>query len=328
MKTRIGKIARLPHTLREQLNHRLADGQLGPGLLRWLNGLEEVQECMKENFDGRPVSGQNLTEWRQGGYRDWELREETRVLAQGFVAEAEELAAETGDVPLADRLSSVAALALGQLLRAAMASDTPDRCKSVLQIVRELSRLRRVDHQEARVEFQRERWETERADAQEREELAHMDAIEEDKMEHRRTMCNMADYEVFVYRECCREGRLSKAQQAEWEARFAARPDLYGKHWSESAAATATARPARPAKSRSRGKARRPASKTSAAKAAKPARPVQSKSNQIKPNQTIADEADGTDATDGSHGSHPTHESHGFHEPEITGSGADKLLES
>src|SRR3954468_15754798 len=118
MKTRIGKIARLPHALREQLNHRLADGELGPGLLRWLNGLDEVQECMTEHFDGRPVSGQNLTEWRQGGYREWQVREETRVLAQGFVAEAEEVAAETGAVPLADRLSSVAALALGQLLRA------------------------------------------------------------------------------------------------------------------------------------------------------------------------------------------------------------------
>jgi len=285
MKTRIGKIARLPHTLREQLNHRLADGELGPGLLRWLNGLEEVQECLKEHFDGRPVSGQNLTEWRQGGYRDWELREETRVLAQGFVAEAEELEAETGEVSLADRLSSVAALALGQLLRAAMASDTPDRCKSVLQIVRELSRLRRVDHQEARVAFQRERWETEREDEQEREELAQMDADNEEEMKHLRVMHNMADYEVYVYRECCREGKLSKEQQAEWEARFAARPDLYGKHWGQSAE-PAAAHPARPAKSRSRGKTRRPAPKTGSAKAAKPARSAQSKSNQIKPDQT------------------------------------------
>ena len=40
---RNGKIARLPYKIREQLNVRLQDGELGTRLVDWLNGLPEAQ---------------------------------------------------------------------------------------------------------------------------------------------------------------------------------------------------------------------------------------------------------------------------------------------
>ena len=74
--TRNGKIARLPDNIRDELNARLDLGEDGPALLDWLNAEPEVQECLKNLFEGVPVSKQNLSEWRLGGYREWQLREE------------------------------------------------------------------------------------------------------------------------------------------------------------------------------------------------------------------------------------------------------------
>jgi hypothetical protein len=74
--TRNGKIARLPDNVRDELNTRLDLGEDGPALLDWLNAEPEVQECLKNLFEGVPVSKQNLSEWRLGGYREWQLREE------------------------------------------------------------------------------------------------------------------------------------------------------------------------------------------------------------------------------------------------------------
>ena len=41
--TRNGKIARLPLAIRQQLNQRLQNGELGQELVSWLNQLPEVQ---------------------------------------------------------------------------------------------------------------------------------------------------------------------------------------------------------------------------------------------------------------------------------------------
>jgi hypothetical protein len=41
--SRVGKIARLPEEIREQLNRRLADGEAGSVVLPWLEGLPGVQ---------------------------------------------------------------------------------------------------------------------------------------------------------------------------------------------------------------------------------------------------------------------------------------------
>ena len=68
--TRTGKIARLPRALREQVNCRLLDGQPGTEIVAWLNELPEVKDTLARDFGGRPVSEQNLTDWKQGGYQD------------------------------------------------------------------------------------------------------------------------------------------------------------------------------------------------------------------------------------------------------------------
>src|SRR6266568_3622712 len=81
MKTRTGKIARLPHSIREQLNLRLQNNERGKSILKWLNGLPEVQAVLKEHFKGKPIGLQNLTEWKQGGFNDWQIRQDALQLA-------------------------------------------------------------------------------------------------------------------------------------------------------------------------------------------------------------------------------------------------------
>jgi hypothetical protein len=70
---RRGKIARLPRGVRDQLNVRLDDGQEADDILPWLNGLPEVQKIITERFNGVPISPQNLSAWRQGGFQEWLL---------------------------------------------------------------------------------------------------------------------------------------------------------------------------------------------------------------------------------------------------------------
>jgi len=82
MRTRVGKIARLPEAIRERLNRRLLNGALGRETVIWLNQLPDVKKVVAQRFAGRPVSEHNLSEWRHGGYQDWlrQIESRTRVL--------------------------------------------------------------------------------------------------------------------------------------------------------------------------------------------------------------------------------------------------------
>jgi len=83
---RIGKIARLPRAVRTQLNTRLQDGAEGKQLADWLNSLPEVQDVLAEKFKGRTINEQNLTNWLQGGYKEWLAHQEIHVLAAKLAA--------------------------------------------------------------------------------------------------------------------------------------------------------------------------------------------------------------------------------------------------
>jgi len=99
------KIGRLPFAIRNELNERIRDGETGPDILAWLNGLKETRRIlrtMKAEEGGRAgraplpsdtpsdtpvgsrvprdrpsdrprceINAQNLTDWRSSGYADW-----------------------------------------------------------------------------------------------------------------------------------------------------------------------------------------------------------------------------------------------------------------
>ncbi|HXE43262.1 MAG TPA: hypothetical protein VN516_09580 [Candidatus Baltobacteraceae bacterium] len=56
MRARVGKIARLPGPIRNELNRRIHNGALGRELVPWLNALPEVQTVLAQI----PVLGRQL----------------------------------------------------------------------------------------------------------------------------------------------------------------------------------------------------------------------------------------------------------------------------
>jgi hypothetical protein len=110
MRTRNGKIARLPRHLREQLNVRLECSEPSPLLLAWLNALPEVREIVRRDFGGEPVTKHNLSQWRRGGFQDW--------LARRHFLEAwhEEISRAGGNGAPADTAATALAAHYGRLL--------------------------------------------------------------------------------------------------------------------------------------------------------------------------------------------------------------------
>src|SRR6185503_11596129 len=158
MKTRTGKIARLPKPIREQLNQRLENGELGTSLVAWLNQLPEVQKIITEQFDGLPIRPQNLSEWRKGGYIDWIrhqlLREQTRWTAE----QAAELGLSTtgASISIAEDIATVMSAELAIHVHALGEIKNPkQRFNQFRHLSRELSRLRQDDQRVIRNQFRR-----------------------------------------------------------------------------------------------------------------------------------------------------------------------------
>jgi hypothetical protein len=162
--TRLGKIARLPREIREELNVRLQNGDVGRLLVEWLNGLPAAQEVLKARFDGRAITEQNLNEWKQGGYEDWVRHQDNCAYALMLTEMASDLEEEAGKIRLEERLAALMAVALARLLREAEEAPAgPERTKMILDVARQLSQLRRDGQQAVRVRMERERWEQKQA---------------------------------------------------------------------------------------------------------------------------------------------------------------------
>jgi hypothetical protein len=150
--TRKGKIARLPRHIRDDLNRRIDDGEPGTSLVQWLNSQSDVQLVLERDFNSRPINEQNLTDWKQGGYLDWQELQESRAWVRIVSDEADQVAEDSGLMPLSDRISSMAALAVGKLIRGLATGAESDDAKraDLLRVLKELARLRRDDLEAAR----------------------------------------------------------------------------------------------------------------------------------------------------------------------------------
>lgn len=121
-----GKIGSFPAEIREELNQRLHDGQRGPQLLPWLNGLPAVAKILEAEWQGEPVTDQNLSAWRTGQYARWVRRREKIEHTQQLAGFCRKLAEAGGDA-----LHLPAAMAGGQIMEVLEDFD-PDALRVLL----------------------------------------------------------------------------------------------------------------------------------------------------------------------------------------------------
>jgi hypothetical protein len=138
---RRGKIARLPRVIRDQLNARLDDGQEADDILPWLNALPEVTEIIATRFNGVPVSPQNLSAWRQGGFQEWLLHRQLLDTAVHVRENLEEMGEALGyalpkDVPLliADQMLTQLAIRFNAFLASWTGGPLEDHLAMTLKL--------------------------------------------------------------------------------------------------------------------------------------------------------------------------------------------------
>ncbi len=162
MNTRNGKIARLPKTIREELNRRLEDGWTGPNLLEWLNSLPQVQSVLQDDFNGHPISESNLTHWRSGGYLDWLKHQDDQDQIRLMIEDSCDLEKEEIDGLLCDRIARIATIELARQTHELNAIEDPgERWKKFQELSREISRLQNGAHYARHVQIRCERWQWE-----------------------------------------------------------------------------------------------------------------------------------------------------------------------
>lgn len=156
--SRVGKIARLPRVIREQLNRRLEDGESGVNAVAWLNAEPKVRAVLQAEFGGRPINEQNVSEWKQGGYVEWQKHQDALALARELAANAKELTEASGG-SLADTVSLLLAGRYAALLRdlSAVTGAQGADLKMLRDVCSDLVALRKGDHSAERLRLERER---------------------------------------------------------------------------------------------------------------------------------------------------------------------------
>jgi hypothetical protein len=154
--TRNGKIARLPHAVRERLNRRLQNGEQGKKLVAWLNDLPEVQAVVATEFGGKPIREQNLSEWKQGGYRDWVAQQEALEWAERLREDGAKWDAEDRP-PLTETLALWLAGRYAVATRRFAEMEGAEEWRLLREMCGDIVELRRGDHSAQRLLLERER---------------------------------------------------------------------------------------------------------------------------------------------------------------------------
>ena len=157
----------MPRPLLAFVSHWLPTGQIFK-VLKTSNGLPAVQNVLKEQFGGRLVNEQNLSEWKQGGHPEWLRHQETRSLASKLAEQSDDLDEAAHGQKISDCLAGALAAELARLAITLLEKETdPEkRWSRLCEVHREISRLRRHDHRAVQTLIQRQNWirETDRQD--------------------------------------------------------------------------------------------------------------------------------------------------------------------
>jgi hypothetical protein len=150
----LGKIARLPKLLREKLNRRLENNEPYAGIFSWLNGYVRVKKILAAQFDGVPISEQNLSEWRSHGYERWLKKQEPLACHRDLTEDARDFS-RLGAGALARGAASIAAARILKMLDA----FPPDQASTadLVKISYAVAALFKADQNQVRLRFEKTR---------------------------------------------------------------------------------------------------------------------------------------------------------------------------
>ena len=156
---RNGKIARLPHEVREELNRRLRDGEPGDRLLSWLNELPAVQAVVAREFGGSAIKKQNLHAWRAGGFAEWQARQDIFAQTRKLETDGAKLAAAAKG-GLTDHLATVLAAQYATALSewdGEATNEIRNKVRALSGLCQAVVKLRRGDHSGIRLKIKEQR---------------------------------------------------------------------------------------------------------------------------------------------------------------------------
>jgi hypothetical protein len=152
VRTRTGKIARLPLVIREELNRRLLENETARKICAWLNSLPDaIAVC--DDFGEEPITEVNLTAWKQGGYADWLARRERIEHTKELATFASKLAKANGS----SISEGAAAIASGRVLELLEAVETDLSADDLAQLINGVTALRAEDTKAGRLDLGRAR---------------------------------------------------------------------------------------------------------------------------------------------------------------------------
>jgi hypothetical protein len=153
----VGKVARLPVALRQELNRRLLNGEEGRQLVAWLNGLPEVQAMLAAHFHGQPIGEMNLSRWKNGGFMAW-CEQQGALMSVATVFEHSHDLQQAARNGLIARMNMVLTARLArELQRLDAMREGDDKTKACRELVGTLSVLKRGEVQDERLRLEREK---------------------------------------------------------------------------------------------------------------------------------------------------------------------------
>lgn len=123
---RNGKIARLPHALRKEVNRRLLDGETSTVILAWLNAQPAAIKVWEAHFEGVPANAENLSQWRLGGYADW-IREQEKTEAIKGLADYSVRLAKSAGAKLSEGVQAVLGGHILETIETILESEVPGK---------------------------------------------------------------------------------------------------------------------------------------------------------------------------------------------------------
>lgn len=137
---RNGKVARLPFDVREDINRRLLDGEKAHVICAAVN--------KSQGLTGRAaLTDNNISEWRKGGYEEWQ-KKSSRVEQ---IKRLSEFALRLAESAGSDLNAGAAAIAGGRILDVIESASDEDLSK----LIQDLASLRHLDQNAQKLELEK-----------------------------------------------------------------------------------------------------------------------------------------------------------------------------